>query len=499
MRYFARAWSRESRRRPVSARFAPAAALEALEQRTMLSGSGASPAASQAEISTTTVLAQSLTTAVTGARVILGATVDNASTGAQITSGKISFVVTSPKKTVLDDVNVVSGSPTYIVTTDLTDIADYSIKAVYTPKYSGIAPSVSAPVTVKVVPVPLNVPTTTTLVSGASTAETGQTLPLVATVNDAGTGVQVNAGLIEPISGSVAFVTEGPNPIVVGEVKVKPNGVATLSSSILKNLGTYQIEAEFLPSNNYYAESTSAPVSVTIAPQTVSAPTVTTLQTSANSIETGEPIGFSVAVQNSNSNLAGGVVTLATVARHPQVVAQFQVNSFGQVLSVSSFKLEKVGSYKLDAQYTPNSKRFAPSTSAISTVTITPLTAAAFRVTPVVRHGHPGQPRSFEVTAINGKGQPVTNYTGTVVFSSPTDSWTIFPAATYEYLATLAPSNLSPTLAQLSLSSYTFTPADHGSQTFDSAVTFNKGGAQTVKVVQSNDPKVKGIGTFSIE
>jgi hypothetical protein len=466
----------------------------------MLSGTGAALATSDAKISTTTVVYESLATAVTGSVVSLSATVENATTHAPITSGKVNFIAESPKKTVLGDISLDKEGIAFLATTDLTAIADYNIKAEYTPKNSNISASVSAPVTVKVIPVPLNVPTVTTLVSGASTGEAGQNLPLVATVTDAGTGTQVDAGKVEPITGKVAFFTDSSNPIVLGEATVKPNGQATLESSVLKNPGPYQIVAEFLPFNNYFAESTSTPVAVTISPQTVSAPTVTTLQTSTTSVETGEPLGFSVAVQNANSDLAGGVVSLVTISRRPQVVAEIPVNAFGQQIGVTSFKLQKVGTYQIQAQYTPNSNRFAASKSTPTTVTVTPLTAASFRVTPLVRHGHLGKPIGFTVTAVNSNNQPVTNYTGTVAISSPTDSWTIFPAAVYRALGdTAPPSNLSPGLAQFTLRSYTFTPGDLGSHTFDAAVTFHKGGAETVRVTQANDPKVKGTGSFSIE
>ena len=72
----------------------------------------------------------------------------------------------------------------------------------------------------------------------------GQNVPLIATVKDAGTGVDINAGKVEPMTGSVAFLTTGPNPIVLGEAKVK-NGQAVLSTSTLANIGSYQIIAEF--------------------------------------------------------------------------------------------------------------------------------------------------------------------------------------------------------------------------------------------------------------
>jgi Bacterial Ig-like domain (group 3) len=498
MPYLARPSSRESRRRAVAVRYAPAV-LEALEERTMLSGTGASLAMSDAMIASKTTMIDSTSTAVTGALVAFTATVENARTGAPITSGKFSFVVESPKKTVLQDVTVNSLGQATIGTKDLTDIANYKIVAQYIPTNSAISASTSAPLTIKVIPVPLNVPTAISLSSIGHTAEVGQYVPLVANVADAGTGTQVDAGLIEPITGKVAFLTDSPNPIVLGEVTVNKDGQATLPTNMLKNLGTYQIIAEFLPFNNYYAQSTSAPISLTILPQTVDAPTVTTLQTSTGLIETGEPLQFTASVQNANSSLSGGVVELVTVSKHPQVLTEAPVGTFGTPLYFSSFKLQKPGNYEVEAEYIPNSNRFAQSTSAPVTVTITPLLAAKLRVTPLVRHGHLGEPIGFTVTAVNAAHEPLTDYTGTVLLTSPTDSWTVFSKAVYIAAKTPPPSDLSPTLARFSISSYTFTPADMGSHTFYAAVIFEKGGAETVRATQANDPKVFGTGTFSIE
>ena len=92
----------------------------------------------------------------------------------------------------------------------------------------------------KVIPCRFNVPTATTLESGASSAEVGQYVPLVATVTDAGTGNQVNAGKVEPITGPVAFFTDSPTPCS-GQVKLNKNGQGLLSTNMLKNIGPYQI------------------------------------------------------------------------------------------------------------------------------------------------------------------------------------------------------------------------------------------------------------------
>ena len=359
MPYLARPWSRESRRRAVAVRYAPAV-LEALEERTMLSGTGASLATSDAMIASKTTMIDSTSTAVTGALVAFTATVENARTGAPITSGKFSFVVESPKKTVLQDVTVNSLGQATIGTKDLTDIANYKIVAQYIPTNSAISASTSAPLTIKVIPVPLNVPTATSLSSIGHTAEVGQYVPLVANVADAGTGTQVDAGLIEPLTGKVAFLTDSPNPIVLGEVTVNKDGQATLPTNMLKNLGTYQIIAEFLPFNNYYAQSTSAPISLTILPQTVDAPTVTTLQTSTGLIETGEPLQFTASVQNANSSLSGGVVELVTVSKHPQVLTEAPVGTFGTPLYFSSFKLQETRQLRGRGRIHPQLKSVCP-------------------------------------------------------------------------------------------------------------------------------------------
>ena len=434
MPYLARLWVRDSRHRPGPARIV----VEPLEERTMLSGSGASIAASQGKITSATALFSSLSTAVTGSTVEFGATVENASTGAPITSGKVNFIIESPQKTVLGDVKVNKLGEAALGTSRLTEIRDYRVEAQYIPTNSQVSASSSSPVTVKVIPVPLNVPTLTTLQSPATSAEAGQSVPLSVTVTDAGTGNEVDAGLIEPITGSVAFLTTGPNPVVLGEVKVK-DGQAALSTDMLKNIGPNQITAEFLPANNYYALSTSAPITITINPTTVNAPTVTSIQAVTNTVETGEPIVLTATVQNPNSSLADGIVEFETVARHPVVLGSVPLNLFGQPVSLTTFGLQKVGNYQVQAIYLPNTNRFAGSSSPPATVTVTPLVASSFRITPLVRHGHLHVPLGFTVTAVNGRNQPVTNYTGTVVFSSPTDSWTIFPKHEYATLGLVEP------------------------------------------------------------
>jgi hypothetical protein len=204
-------------------------------------------------------------------------------------------------------------------------------------------------------------------------------------------------------------------------------------------------------------------------------------------------------VQNTDSTLADGVVKFVTVARHPVVLGQMSAAAFGQQISFGTYGLDQVGTHQIVAKYLPNSNRFAESFSAPITIAVTPLTAVAFRVTPVVRHGKLNKPLSFAVTALNVHHQPLTNYTGTVVFTSPTDSFSILPKGVYTSF-NLTPSAPPTTgLATFPTPQYTFTTADHGSHTFLGAVIFGKGGAENIQVTQANNPKVFGRTTFSIQ
>jgi hypothetical protein len=368
------------------------------------------------------------------------------------------------------------------------------------------------------------VPTVIALQSVAASAETGQAIPFVATVGPTGSTRQLKVARSETISGTVEFLVDAPHPVVLGRVALNPSssssnpllqnvesafGVqsqsggfsagdsAYLSTKALRKLGSYPIEARFLPANSEFRASTSTVQTVTISPRTQEAPTVTTLQAPA-SVETGASVPLTVTVQNHDSGLAGGVVTLTTVSPDPVVLGKISVGVFNRPITVSTDVLKAVGTYQVQATYKPSTGRFAGSTSSPVTVAITPMTAVGFRVTPVVGHGGLNRPMSFSVTAIDAQGQPLTNYTGTVVFSSPTDSWTILPAPAYKRLGIAPPSNDSPWLASFTPQSYTFTPADRGTHTFVGAVRFGKGGAETLQVTQADDPEVYGMTTFAI-
>ena len=202
----------------------------------------------------------------------------------------------------------------------------------------------------------------------------------------------MDAGKVEPITGTVAFLTDSPNPVVLGEVNLNKNGQAVTLDEHAEERRSLPDRGRVLARQQLLRREHLGAHSRDDHSQTVNAPTVTSLQAVTNSIETGESIALNATVQNTNSSLADGVVEFVTVARHPVVLGEVDVGTFGQQVSFTTSALKKVGTYQIEAEYLPNTNRFAESTSPPVTVTVTPLTAASFRVTPVVRHGHLGKP-----------------------------------------------------------------------------------------------------------
>ena len=119
-------------------------------------------------------------------------------------------------------------------------------------------------------------PTVITLQSVATGAETGQAVPLVATVNPTGTPHQLKAAQSETITGTVEFFIDSPHPILLGKVALNTNDQSSnslfsaiessfgnsnqqgafsvkdsayISTNALKKLGPYQLEARFVPAN----------------------------------------------------------------------------------------------------------------------------------------------------------------------------------------------------------------------------------------------------------
>ena len=148
------------------------------------------------------------------------------------------------------------------------------------------------------------------------------------------------------------------------------------------------------------------------------------------------------------------------------MLGQLSPANFGQQITFGTDQISESGFPRSSGQVRPLFESLRPELRQPITIAVTPLTAVGFRVTPVVKHGKLNKPVSFTVTALNKAGQPLTNYTGTVIFSSPTDSFTILPKDVYIKYNLTPSAPPSSGLASFPISQYTFTPADHGSHTF---------------------------------
>jgi hypothetical protein len=247
-------------------------------------------------------------------------------------------------------------------------------------------------------------------------------------------------------------------------------------------------------------------------PQVGPIPTTTVLQVSTTSAVASESITLTASVKNANRGvpITSGRVKFVVDSPKRLLLGQVNLNKEGEA-GITTGKLTNVGTYQIEADYIPTGTRIGRSVSTAVGVMVNPLMATRFLVTPAVSHGHLGAPLSFTVTALDARGQPVTDYVGTVSFSSPTDSFTIYPHNFYVTLwqntaraEGIKLADLEPTappttgLVSFPAQQYTFTPADHGAHTFVGGVTFGKAGAEVLKVTQANNAKVFGKTTFAI-
>ncbi len=196
--------------------------------------------------------------------------------------------------------------------------------------------------------------------------------------------------------------------------------------------------------------------------------------------------------------IRAGKIEFLIDSPNPVVLGESKLNKTGAT-SFATNKLTKVGTYWIIARYVEPGGKIDPSeTSTPLAIDVTPLGTTSFRVTPAVKFGRIGEPISFTVTALNSAGQPVTNYTGTVHITSPTDSATTFGKHFYINLQLPPPIPWTLGLASFQNQTYQFQPSDHGSHTFTDGVTFGKGGAEEVKATQANNANIHGKGVIAI-
>jgi len=228
-------------------------------------------------------------------------------------------------------------------------------------------------------------------------------------------------------------------------------------------------------------------------------PTETVLQSSNDTAGPGQAISFIATVTDANTGrpVSGGRVEFFVESPTRQLLSKVNLSKKG-VAALTTTKIRHLGTNVVVADFIPATHRPAGSESAPVAVSVNPLAVTSFLVVPNDPVGHAGQALTFTVTALDAERQPATDYTGTVLVTSPTDSNTVFPPRIYVALKLQAPPAVTVGLATFQNQVYTFTPADHGTHTFVNGVTFNKGGAETVKVQQKNNSTIRGIGRFAI-
>jgi hypothetical protein len=184
--------------------------------------------------------------------------------------------------------------------------------------------------------------TTTTVSTSASSVAEGKPVTLTAQVTPTAA------------TGPVVFRDGG---VALGTADLA-SGTATLKTSSLAQ-GTHQVTASYLGSD-VHANSTSAPVTVTVTPVSSKQDTTTTLTVSNSSPQEGQQVTLTAHV---SPTAAGGQVTFAD---------QFEV--LGQVtLSSGTAKLQlsdlSVGSHDITATYAGNAN-YNPSASDPETVNV---------------------------------------------------------------------------------------------------------------------------------
>jgi predicted secreted protein len=242
---------------------------------------------------------------------------------------------------------------------------------------------------------------TTTLQASPTSANTGQTVALTATVSS-------QSGTNTP-TGTVAFYDGSAS---LGTGALGSTGTATFSTTTLP-AGSDSITASYGGDSND-ASSTSEPVTVTIASAVV--PTNTVVASSATAISSGQSVTFTATVSpHSGSNVPTGTVTFLDGAT---ALGTGTLNASGVTMfSTSSLS---VGTQSITASYAGDSNDNSSVSNAVSIVvtqiavaTTTMLTASATEITI-------GQSVTFtaKVVAQSGKDVP----TGPIKFFDGTTS-----------------------------------------------------------------------------
>ena len=218
----------------------------------------------------------------------------------------------------------------------------------------------------------------------------------------------------------------------------------------------------------------AAPSSEVASTQLVATATSIQASTQTNGAKTTVTLVGTVHTASQLKVVRTGRVIFSVVAPTPEPLGAAHPDRIGQA-TLSTSKLALGGTYELLAQFVSPHGRYASSSAEI-TVTVGQPTVASFLITAPQYFGSAHTPLTFSVTALDRAGQPVTDYTGTINLFTATDH-----------------------SAALSPHTYTFTTADHGTHEFPDGVTFDKGGAQVLKVDQISNTRIAGSQKFGIQ
>jgi hypothetical protein len=204
--------------------------------------------------------------------------------------------------------------------------------------------------------------------------------------------------------------------------------------------------------------------------------TATTLQASTQASTPHQSVTL-VATVNApgiSRPVKSGRVRFSVVSPTPESLGIAFPDSVGRA-TLKTSRLHRGVVYVVEAQYLSPHGSYASSSDRLN-VEVAPPQVTSFLITAPQYFGAPGTPITYSVTAIDHAGQPVSDFTGTIQFFSPTDHSASFLTKTY-----------------------TFTTADRGTHAFVGGVTFHKGGAEVLKVNQLNNTRIKGEQDFGIE
>lgn len=219
---------------------------------------------------------------------------------------------------------------------------------------------------------------------------------------------------------------------------------------------------------------TSPPASDVASPQPRGTVTLLQASTQTESLRPSVTLVATVRTAGTLRVFQNGRVRFSVVSPTPETLGAVTLNRLGQA-TLKTSKLSQGGTYIIQAQYVSPHGPYASSSADLQVTVAEPL-VTTFRITAPQYFGAPGTPLTFSVTALDRAHQVVTDYTGTIDLSSPTDHTAKFIPSTY-----------------------TFTTADQGTHEFADGVTFHKGGAEVVQVQQISNTRIADKQKFGIE